>query len=148
MLGKGLRLYKREKLRSVKAVDRLFSIRPPKGESVTDEWGEVGVALCYPLRMVYGTNPLRGGAPVQFLVSVPKKKLRHAVDRVAVRRRVREAYRSCRGSVEHIDGNGTKVDVAFVYVAAEVEDYARILKSMTRLMQRLDCFCREKTDNC
>ena len=31
--------------------------------------------------------------PVQFMVTVPKKKRRHAVDRVLMRRRIREAFR-------------------------------------------------------
>lgn len=31
--------------------------------------------------------------PVQFMITVPKKKRRHAVDRVLMRRRIREAFR-------------------------------------------------------
>ncbi len=31
--------------------------------------------------------------PIQFMITVPKKKRRHAVDRVLMRRRIREAFR-------------------------------------------------------
>lgn len=134
MYGKGLRLYKREKLRSVKAIDRLFAVRPPKGESVTDDFGNVTVRLAYPLRMVCGTNPGREGADTQFLVSVPKRKLRRAVDRVKMRRRIREAYRHVRGPIESLAPTETKTDIAFIYVADKLVDYERVLRAMQRLL--------------
>ena len=137
MTGKGLRLYKNEKLCSVTAIDRLFAARLKKDETVTDAWGEVGVSLCYPLRVVFGVNPRRGGAPLQFLISVPKKRLRHAVDRVKMRRRIREAYRQVRGAIENISENGVKLDVAFIYVADGMVDYNKVLNAMQRLLPRL-----------
>ena len=48
----------------------------------------------YPLRAVYlRTEHRKGCAPVQLLISVPKKKFKHAVDRNRVKRQIREAYR-------------------------------------------------------
>lgn len=139
MFGKGLRLYKREKLCSVTAIDRLFAARTSRGAVVTDRWGRVGSELAYPLRMVYGESD-RGGAPVKFLISVPKKKIRHAVDRATVRRRVREAYRLCRGPVETLQPQRRQLDVAFVYVAEKVCSYARIHAAMLKLMAALHAF--------
>lgn len=84
---KGLRLYKKEKLCSTVAIEQLFM---RGGEGVQG-------ALAYPLRAVWRKNPRRSSdAPVAFVVSIPKKRLRHAVDRVQMRRRVREAYRLAR----------------------------------------------------
>lgn len=137
MLGKGLRLYKREKLCSVTAIDRLFAARSSRGEIISDRYGDVASALAYPIRMVFGTNRARGGAPVKFLISVPKKKLRRAVDRVTMRRRIREAYRNARGSVENIADTGIRTDVVFIYIADRLVDYSRIEKSMTRLINLL-----------
>lgn len=138
MFGKGLRLYKREKLCSVTAIDRLFATRLSKGSLTEDSWGRKGVLLIYPLKMVFGENPGRPGAPVRFLVSVPKKRLRHAVDRALMRRRVREAYRHVRGSVADIDPAAEpRVDVAFIYVADKPVDFERILKSVTLLMDSM-----------
>ena len=48
----------------------------------------------FPLRAVYQTVERREGhAPVQILISVPKKRFKHAVDRNRVKRQIRETYR-------------------------------------------------------
>lgn len=137
MQGKGLRLYKREKLCSVTGIDRLFAAKVPKDGMFEDKLGVVRSALAYPLRMIYGRNNERGGAPVRFLVSIPKKRLRGAVDRVTMRRRVREAYRRLRGDVRDIDAEGQKYDVAFIYVADRMVDYQRVYKAMDTLLKVL-----------
>lgn len=140
MLGKGLRLYKREKLCSPTAIDRLFNAKVPRGGSVTDDWGRVVTELAFPLRMVCGTNSRREGPPVKFLISVPKKRVRHAVDRALLRRRVREAYRHVRGEIENILPGASKIDVAFIYVSNGVCDYKKILKAVSRLYAAFETF--------
>ena len=135
MLGKGLRLYKKEKLRSVTAIERLFAARLSKGQTVMDSMGQINVALSYPIRMVYGTNPTRSGAPVQFLVSVPKKRLKHAVDRVKMRRRIREAYRLLRGDIEKIADDTVATDIAFIYVANQLVEFDKIKRAMSQLLE-------------
>lgn len=139
MSGKGLRLYKREKLCSVSAIDRLFASKTVRDSESADSFGRLGFALCYPLRMVFGENVHRGGGPVQFLISVPKKRLRHAVDRVAMRRRIREAYRLERGDIAVAESAsaGPRVDVAFIYVADKKVDSRRIRSAMRRLLSHL-----------
>ena len=70
-----------------------------------------------------------------FLISVPKKRLRHAVDRVAMRRRIREAYR-----LHHREfplEEGIRLDVAFVYVANGLSTYSEIERAMLRLLRGL-----------
>lgn len=119
------RLKKNEKLCSVTAIDALFSS------------GGKG-SIAFPLRMVWKKRAAdsRAGAPVQFLISVPKKKLRHAVDRVTMRRRIREAYRLNRQLMPQ-SSEDEKFDVAFVYLATELMPYSRIEASMKRLLQKL-----------
>ena len=81
-------LYKKEKLCSVVAIEQLFG-----------RGGADFSRLAYPLRAVARNNPRRkSDAPVAFLISVPKKRLRHAVDRVRMRRLIREAYRLQKGA--------------------------------------------------
>ncbi|MCH5220155.1 MAG: ribonuclease P protein component [Muribaculaceae bacterium] len=146
MLGKGLRLYKREKLCSVTAIDRLFAVRGNRGLTVEDKWGKISSALVYPLRMVYGSNDGRQGPPVKFLISVPKKKLRHATDRVTMRRRIREAYRHVRGDIADVSAESPKIDVAFIYVADRLTDYRMVEKAMWRLLPMLKSFTETPVD--
>lgn len=113
-------LGKRYKLCSQKAIDSLFADR------------EASSALAYPLRAIWRPQHPARGKVSQFLISVPKKRLKRAVDRVAMRRRVREAYRLSRVS---LDGSeGAPLDIAFIYVADRVRDYAHIEGSMKKLL--------------
>lgn len=117
------RLYKKEKLRGEIAVGRLFS-RTAEGTKS---------ALAYPLRAVYRLNAARHADCPQFLISVPKKRLRHAVDRVKMRRRIREAYRLNR----HLIPSDLRVDIVFVYVAAELLDYRAAERAVEKLLQKI-----------
>lgn len=130
---KGLRLYKKEKLCSTVAVEQLFM----RGSDTTG-------ALDYPLRAVWRPNPRRhSDAPVAFLISVPKKRLRHAVDRVAMRRRIREAYRLQRHLYPMPPG--TRLDLAFVYVADRLMPYSAVHAAMGKLLARMQQWATEAT---
>ncbi|MDE7147758.1 MAG: ribonuclease P protein component [Duncaniella sp.] len=120
----GLRLYKIEKLRSEIAIGQLFDRSNPAALSV----------MAYPLRAVWTVNTARRSASCpQFLIAVPKKKLRHAVDRVYMRRRIREAYRINR----HLIPRDLPLDIAFVYVASDLQTYATVEKSVIRILTRI-----------
>ena len=119
-------LGKSHKLCSKTAIDRLFSTHPA---------ATAATALAYPLRAVWGENPgSSAGEPVQFLISVPKKRLRHAVDRVTMRRRIREAYRLNRNQAEAVT---TSINIAFVYISDNIEPYSRVEKSMQKLLRKI-----------
>lgn len=122
---KKLGLYKKEKLCSCSDIDLLFGAA-----------GADFSRLAFPLRAVARLNPRRrSDAPVAFLISVPKRRLHHAVDRVTMRRRIREAYR-----LNHRDftfPEGTRIDLAFVYVADGLTPFAYIEKSMLKLLNAL-----------
>lgn len=123
-MAQGLRLYKAEKLCSETAIGILFDRAN----------AEVSSTLAYPLRLAWRINDGRRGPEcAQFLISVPKKRLRHAVDRVTMRRRIREAYRLNR----HLLPQGVKVDLAFIYVASEMLPSARIVPAMRKLLSRV-----------
>lgn len=117
-----LRLYKKEKLCSLTAINRLFS---PAAA------GENKTIMAYPWRAVWHPRDDRDG--VRFLISVPKKKIRHAVDRVKMRRRCREAYRLSR----HLLADGLSADIAFIYVAQNLTDYTRTLRSVEKILTRM-----------
>lgn len=119
------RLYKKEKLCSQVAIDRLFS----RGEGCVS-------ALKYPIRAVWRQNPDRSSdSPIAFIVSVPKKRLRHAVDRVAMRRRIREAYRLARHRFPLPPG--ARIDLAFIYVADSLMPYSSIEASVDNILAKI-----------
>ncbi len=118
------KLNKDEKLCSRTAVNLLFD----EGKSL----------MAFPLRAAYRLRP-QGDHPVQFLISIPKKRIRHAVQRVTLRRRVREAYRLTRREllVPELMQSGCGVDIAFVYLDSIPAPYSTIHEKMTSLLQRI-----------
>lgn len=137
MLKGALRLPKSERLRHRTLVNRLFE----KGEGV----------YAYPLRLVYSVmsdEEIRGlfktALPsdidkVQFMITVPKKKQRRAVNRVLVRRRIREAYRLTRLPLkEALMADGSKyLSMAFIYQSDKIYDYKDLEPKMERLLNKL-----------
>ena len=118
------KLKKDEKLCSRTAVNRLFD----DGKSL----------MAFPLRVAYRLRP-QGEHPVQFLISIPKKRIRRAVMRVTLRRRVREAYRLTRRELllPELERTGWGVDIAFVYLDKTPAPYSVIHERMTQLLQRV-----------
>lgn len=78
--------------------------------------------------------------PVQMMVTVPKKKLRHAVDRVLMRRRIREAYRLNRLPLLKTvaaDNKGSRILMAFVYLHKDTLPFDEVATKMQDIMSRL-----------
>ncbi|MCM1292438.1 MAG: ribonuclease P protein component [Bacteroides sp.] len=123
----GHRLYKREKLCSKTAIDILFS--PAHKAS-----GENNTIMAYPWRAVWRRNESRQSDVAQFLIIVPKKRLRHAVDRVKMRRRLREAYRLGREAL----APHSRVDIAFIYVADKLTPFTDAQRSIGRILSRIN----------
>ncbi len=122
---KGLRLYKSEKLCSRTAVNSLFAA------------GSKGT-VAYPLRAVYRFHEPQGDTPAQFLITIPKKKIRKAVGRVLLRRRTREAYRLNRELLyPALRQGGVGVDIAFIYLSSDKAPYEVIEAKMQELLQRI-----------
>ena len=118
------KLNKSEKLRSRIAIDHLF---------------DDGVSLmAFPLRAAFRLRP-RGENPVQFLISIPKKRIRKAVNRVTLRRRTREAYRLNRNELllAQLEQLDLGVDIAFVYLDSKPAPYSVINEKVTLLLQRI-----------
>ena len=118
------KLNKEEKLRSRTSVERLFS----EGTSI----------MAFPLRAVYRLRQ-PGEAPAQFLITIPKKRIRKAVMRVTLRRRTREAYRLNRRELmlEPMAESGYGVDVAFIYLDSTPAPYSVISEKVTYLLRHI-----------
>lgn len=115
---------KAERLCSLTAINRLFE----SGKS----------QIAYPLRMVYNISDRDKGAPVQIMVSIPKRCIRKAVDRVLMRRRVKEAYRLNRNLISELSSRPGKTDVAFIYMSDKVTDYVFVEQKMKKLLAALN----------
>lgn len=128
---KPLGLPKYTKLCSVTAIDRLF------------ERDAASRGAAPPLRAVWresekvSSQSSAGHGSIRFVITIPKKKLHHAVDRVAMRRRVREAYRLCRHEYEVSIPAGTVIDLAFIYMDQELRDFHRVQQSVHRILGKL-----------
>ncbi|MDE6648837.1 MAG: ribonuclease P protein component [Muribaculaceae bacterium] len=133
-----LTLRKSAKLRHRTLVQELFK----KGKSVysgplrvtfrvlSNEELEKSFRVCIPDKM----------GPVQFMITVPKKKRRHAVDRVLMRRRIREAFRhqwkSLRLTVQEDPAIRT-LSLAIVYMDTENSDMQIISYAMASALSKI-----------
>ena len=84
-------------------------------------------------------TPPKSGVPMSILVSVPKKRMKLAVDRNRMKRLVREAYRL--NKYQFLGGEMTgdrHFDVAFICVADKPCDYATVEKGMRKAIKELN----------
>lgn len=75
------------------------------------------------------------------LITVPKRKLRHAVDRVVMRRRIREAYRLNRLPIKNLlisQQKGGTLCFAFIYMADKTLPYKLIEDKMIRILSKFN----------
>lgn len=111
---------KKEKLKSKIVIDSLFT----EGNSVKK----------YPLRLVY--LPLENSSENvnKVAVSVPKRSFKRAVDRIKLKRLMREAYRKNKYLVtSNLDKNYA---LMFIYTGRDIWNYAELLRSSEELLKR------------
>lgn len=76
--------------------------------------------------------------PVQILISVPKRRLHHAVDRNCVKRQVREAYRRAKEPLwQLMEGSGQVLSIAFVFIGDEPCSSHRTGNAVRKLLRRI-----------
>jgi ribonuclease P protein component len=87
-------------------------------------------AFKYPLKVLYQGHIINDGT-VRILVSVPKKRIKSAVDRNRIKRLIREAFRL---SDLNIPVNQS-MDIGFIYVGNKVEDFKTVQKSIVKILK-------------
>ena len=127
-------LTKTERLTSQLVIDKLFA------------GGNASMAA-FPLRIVYmqmekqeGSQQLDGvqQPPVSILVSVPKKRFRHAVDRNRMKRLVREAYRLNKHILWNaLQKKNFRLAIAFVCITDTLPTFRSVNKSMRKALIRI-----------
>ena len=107
---------KSERLRGRTTIDRIYQ-----------EGNEV---FKHPLRIKYLENLDHPSS--RFLVSVPKRLFKRAVDRNLLKRRIKEAYRLNKHQIQ-----GKNYDIACQYIGREIAEYSVIEEKLLDLLGRL-----------
>lgn len=123
-LQKRYQFPKREHLYGERVIDHLYA----NGDSF----------FLFPYRVTLVKALESESEPLRVLVSVSKKKFKHAVDRNCIKRRMREAYRLNKHSLyEYLDGKNEKLYVAIQFIGQKVEVSSFMQKKMFKLLSQI-----------
>ena len=120
--------HKNERLCSKKLIERLFA-------------GGNKSFPTFPLRVVYMCLPSEETDPgASILISVPKKRFKHAVDRNRVKRQVREAYRLNKHillDALHAQETPQKMVLAFIWLDNKLHDSREVAQKVKKLLYHI-----------
>ena len=91
----------------------------------------------FPLRVVYHEVKHKDGPKVKVLLSVPKRKLRHAVDRNRAKRQLRETYRLNKPTLVGALSEKQALHLAFMWLSDKPVDTKVIEKKVINLLLRI-----------
>lgn len=127
---------KQERIVSQKLIDELFS-----------GTGSHSMAA-FPVRMVYLLRERPKDAPsAQVLISVSKRRFKHAVDRNRVKRQIREAYRKHKHEFSACIPDGKMVAIAILWMSDKHFHPTEVEKRVTGLLQRMSTAITPKFEN-
>ena len=99
--------------------------------------------ISYPLRVVYLEQKPLLGEKVSVLISVPKRRIKLAVNRNRLKRLIREAYRLNKSTlIKHFEEEENGLLIAFLFVGNELFDW----KEIEAAMQKALVILKEKTE--
>ena len=131
---KDFQFRKRERIVSQKQIDELFSGAGSHSRAA------------FPIRVVYLLKERHDDQPTaQLLISVPKRRFHHAVDRNRVKRQLREAFRLNKHLLLDVIPTGQALSMAFIWISdkhlptAEVGE--RVKSVLTHIAQKFQPTC-------
>lgn len=100
-------------------------------------------ATMFPLRTTFRVKPYSGNGPrVKVLISVSKRKFKHAVDRNRAKRQVREAYRLQKHVLLERLPEGMALNMAFIWLSDKPVCSQLVHSRMLTVLQRVAEKCQ------
>lgn len=117
---------KEERVVSQKLIDELFT------------GGHSHSLAAFPLRVIFMSKEHQEGQrPVRVLISVPKKRFHHAVDRNRVKRQIREAYRRHKSLIVDQVPPSQMLVIAFVWLSDQLQPSTIVDSRVKNLLERI-----------
>lgn len=115
---------KKQKICSEKVIERLFE----NGKSISQK----------SFRAIWNFEENNDNVFVKSLIVVSKKRFKLAVDRNAVKRRIKEVYRLHKKQLElFLEGNNQQLNLVIIYQEEEILDYKTLDPKINLLLNRL-----------
>ncbi|MFQ3579221.1 MAG: ribonuclease P protein component [Bacteroidales bacterium] len=109
-----------------------------KKSDIQELWEKGAVINVYPLKLIWLENKISGHVPIKILFAVSKKKIRKAVNRNLVKRRLKELYRLHKAELVSLLKNQNKeIRIIVMYLPNTIITYNDLEISYLEIMEKL-----------
>ncbi len=118
------RFPKKQKICNHDTIERLFA----NGKSISES----------PIRIIWNFEENNDNVSLKVLIVVSKKRLKSAVDRNIVKRRIKEAYRIQKKQLElFLERNNQQLNLVIIYQEEEIMNFKVLEQKINLLLTRL-----------
>ncbi len=115
---------KNEKLCSKIEIERLFT--------------KNNIIKNYPIKILWNTTYYSENIPAKILISVPKKRIKRAVDGNLLKRRMREVFRLNKNQLyDKINERKIQLSIVIIFQSNKILPYSEIEKALTSALDSL-----------